>query len=30
MHEFCWMALSFVGIPALIWWRGRGSINPPR
>ena len=25
MHEFCWMALSFVGIPALIAWRGRAS-----
>jgi hypothetical protein len=28
MHEFCWMALSFVGFPLLIAWRGR--VNPPR
>ena len=27
MHEFCWMALGFVGIPALIWWRGRAAAR---
>jgi hypothetical protein len=28
MHEFCWMALSFLGFPWLIWWRGHAKVVP--
>jgi hypothetical protein len=27
MHEFCWMALSFLGFTWLIRWRGRSTVK---
>lgn len=28
MHEFCWMAMSFVGFVGLIYWRGHSTVPP--
>jgi hypothetical protein len=27
MHEFCWMAISYLGFVWLIWWRGHTSVS---
>ncbi len=28
MHEFCWMAISFIGFAWLIRWRGTSRAGP--